>query len=189
MEAEDSAPQRRTRAFTVDEVERMVETGVIGEDEPLQLIDGELITMSPRGPIHSDLVMHVLDLLRAVYEPANTVRPEQPLKCGAISMPEPDAAVIRVPRAARRRTHPTGAEAILVVEVSVSTLALDRRKAGIYAAAGVPVYWLVDVDARRVEVHREPTADGRYRVVEIVDEDGTIAVPDTSLVWTVRDLL
>jgi len=166
----------------------MVAAGIIREDEPVELLEGVLVEMSPQGPIHAEGTTNLADRLRAAYAGRARVREEKPMAVGIYSLPEPDIAVVRGGSGVYVDHHPTGADAILVVELAWSSQEEDRRKAGIYAAAGVPVYWLVDLAARKLELRTAPDAGG-YRSLEVLGEDDFVLPPDLGQSWRVRDLL
>jgi Uma2 family endonuclease len=176
------------RRFTADEAMRMVELGILREDEHLELLDGVLVEMSPEGPEHADVLGGLADLLRAAYPGARRIREEKPLAIDAYSLPEPDFAVIRGAPGTFANRHPTGPEAILVVEVARSSQRHDRRKAALYAAGGIEVYWILDLVARKLEVRTTPV-DGAYQVTRVLGEDEVVELPESEARWTVRDLL
>lgn len=179
---------RPLRTWTADEFEHLVAIGVIGEDERVELLDGRIHTMSAKGPIHATSVGNLDDALRAAYGAGFVVRKEESIRISSSSIPEPDLAVFRGSRVQWALRHPTGPEALLVVEVAVSTLQTDLVKAPRYAQGGIPEYWLVDVENMRVLVHDQPSNDGYGRVVEC-REDDEIAVPGTATRLRARDLL
>jgi Uma2 family endonuclease len=131
------------------------ELGLIGED--VELLDGTLVRKMPKSPRHAWLVEFLFELLNRRLPAGFRVRLEQPLTL-ATSEPEPDLAVVRGTRDDFRRAHPPTAE--LVIEVAVSTLEVDRLKAGLYAAAGVNEYWIMVPELGCVEVFRHPTPAG-----------------------------
>jgi Uma2 family endonuclease len=184
-----SAFEHRTRRFTVDEVLRMVDTGILQEGEPLELLDGELFMVPPQGPEHATGTTQFRDRLLRLYGDGYIVREDRPIVAGERSLPEPDVAVVRGRYADFARRHPRCNEALLVVEFAKTSLAVDRHKAGIYAAAGAPVYWLLDMNARRLEVHGEPHPDGRYGVVRVLAEEDFAELPERSERVRVADLL
>jgi len=185
METFEAPPVRR---FTADEAMRMVELGIVGEDEHVELLDGALVEMSPQGPEHANAIAMFSDRLRAAYAGRARVREEKPLAIGAYSLPEPDLAVVRGQAGAYARRHPSGAEAALVIEMAWSSQRDDKRKASIYAVGGVPVYWLVDLAARRLELRTNPE-NGAYQVTRILGEDDLVELPESGERWTVRDIL
>jgi Uma2 family endonuclease len=112
------------------------------------------------------------ELLYPARQPGQKVRVQLPLALGDESEPEPDLCV--VPAGDHRQRHPS--QALLVIEVAESSLGKDRRKAALYARAGVPEYWLVDVGGQRVEVHSQPEA-GAYLRQETLASGGRIESP------------
>jgi Uma2 family endonuclease len=157
-----SFQEREVRLLTVDEVMVMAEAGIFDSGPRVELLEGVLTTMSPQHPPHASTVM-LLTRWLAPLMVAGTydVRVQLPLLVGsAYSLPEPDVAV--VPVSGDRREHPLGAP--LVIEVSDASLRVDTRvKPDLYAQAGVPDYWVVDVQARCVRVFRDPHPTGYAR--------------------------
>lgn len=154
----------------------MVEIGVLREDEPVELIEGELIVVPPQGPLHSSRVGAITALLARRYVD-RAVRSHSPITVGGDSLPEPDCAVIAVTEEELATRHPRGSELVLAVEVARTSHTVDRGKARVYASGGVPVYWLVDLVARRVEERTDPSADGDYRVTRLFTARDEIELP------------
>ncbi len=176
------------RRFTVAEVDRMIEVGLLDADEKLELLEGALELMSPQSADHSWVRNLVLEMLREAYGPRHAVYSQDPILAAADSRPEPDIAVLREPVSAYRGRLPTGADLLLVVEISLSSLERDHRKAAIYARAGVPVYWILDVVGRRLEVHTEPGPEG-YGVVTLLAPTRSVQLPDREIRWEIASLL
>jgi len=126
--------------------------------------------------------------LRGAYPGAGRVREEKSLAIDPYNLPEPDIVVLRSDSSAYVRRHPSGPETLLVVELSWSSQRRDRRKASIYAAGGVDVYWILDLETRRLEVRTAPVDDA-YQVTQLLGEDDVIDLPESEHRWTVRDLL
>jgi Uma2 family endonuclease len=150
---------RDVRPLTAAEVLRMVELGILSEDERVELLHGVLTAMSPKSPAHATVKARLQEwLLPGVVERRYIVRTEDPLLVpDATSLPEPDLAVLEPGDYARR--HPS--TALLVVEVAVTSLRIDLEvKPALYAAAGVPELWVAEVARRRVHVLREPWPGG-----------------------------
>jgi Uma2 family endonuclease len=166
----------------------MVEAGILSPEEPVELLEGRLLLVSPQGPPHASIVGSVSDRLRAAYAPGHAVREEKPIELPD-SLPEPDVAIVTGSQLDYASRHPAPSEVVLAVEIAVTSQALDRDKARIYARAGIAVVWLLDVPARRLEVHSEPQPDGRYRVVRVLGEDDGVTPPGLAGTWRVRDLL
>ena len=150
-------PAGMVRPLRREEYDRLVAAGVF-EGERLELLLGVLVAMTPQDPRHAAVVQRLNRLLSRALGDRSDVRVQLPLAVSDVSEPEPDIAV--VPRGDTDDAHPSSAH--LVVEVAWSSLATDGKlKAGLYAEAGVPEYWLVDVAGKEIEVHRGPSA-GRY---------------------------
>jgi len=177
------------RRFTADEVMRMVESGVLAEDERVELIEGELIVVTPQGPAHSSLTVVLRSRFERAYGARYHVRDHSPVVGTADSIPEPDLAVVRGDPREYLQRLPGPADVELVVEIAQSTLGADRRKAGVYARAGYGCYWLIDVAARRVEVRTGPTQDGVFTRTDVLSADATVTPPGTTTALPVAELL
>jgi Uma2 family endonuclease len=162
--------------LSVEEYRRLVQAEVFDEDARLELIDGLLLDMSPKTPAHENAVEWLNGWLSANAPGGWSVRVASPLSLAA-SEPEPDLALI-APETPRP-FHPS--TAALVIEVAASSLRRDlERKPAVYAGAGVPEYWVVDLSARRIVVHRDPQG-GSYTSIQIVARTGLVpssALPD-----------
>jgi Uma2 family endonuclease len=145
----------KTRRYTRDEYYRLAQEGRFA-GQRVQLIEGEIVEMPPQGRPHALAYLMMQRALFGIFGP-DRVQSQLPLNVPGDSDPEPDLAVLERPVETYKEDHPT--TALLVVEIADSSLYLDRRKAGLYARAGVPDYWVVDVDKRVVKVFRAPVAD------------------------------
>ncbi len=125
---------RPERSFTSREVIRMVEAGILAPDEPVELLEGRLVIVSPQGPPHASLVAMLADRLRAAYCAGYAVREEKPLDL-VDSLPEPDVAVVRGSQADYAARHPHASDVVLAIEASLTSQSLDREKTLIYARA------------------------------------------------------
>ena len=150
------AIRARVHRVSVEAYHRMGELGML--DESHELLRGYVVKKMPKSPLHVRILQKLLMLLIRSVPTGMFVRPEQPLTIGD-SEPEPDLSVVRGDPDDWADRHPATAE--LVVEISVSTIEVDVEKADIYAAAGVPEYWLVRPEQAEVDVYRSP-ANGRY---------------------------
>ena len=145
------------RRFTVDEYFQMVRVGILNEDDRVELLDGDIVKVTPPGPDHNAPtgILNRLFVLgvgsRAVVLPGPTLR------LSKRSAPEPDFVLLRPdPRNYRDRYAEPG-DVLMLVEISDSSLRRDRElKLPLYAAAGIPEYWIVDVQNETVEVYRDP---------------------------------
>jgi Uma2 family endonuclease len=174
---------REVRPLTADEVMRMVELGILDEDEPSELLHGVLVARAVKSPGH-EVVKRRLNqwLVEHARAGGYEVGIENPIVVpDRTSLPEPDIAAVA--QGGDPRQHPTSA--LLVIEVAVSSIRTDTEvKPALYAAAGVPELWVVDVAARQVRRFTSPAAD-RYLVDETFNEgrlspDG-VAVPPIAL--------
>jgi Uma2 family endonuclease len=164
----------RQRRFTLAEYHRMIETGILGEDEHLELLEGEIVQMSPQDKPHARALTKLTRWFVRSLGDEYAVRPQLPLTLSD-SEPEPDLAVVRAEEDAAAERHPR--TALLVIEVADSSARRDLEvKARIYARAGIPEYWLVLVKQRAVEVLSDPdSAAGVYRSARRHSDDSTVA--------------
>lgn len=136
----------------------MGESGVLHPEARLELVKGEIVEMSPQGSYHATAIRKVEEVLREVFKLGYDVRGQLPLGLSELDEPEPDVAVVTGHFSDYAEAHPSSA--VLVVEVSQSTLVFDRGpKLAVYAQAGVPEYWIVNLVDRCVEVYREPAGE------------------------------
>lgn len=143
--------------FSVDQYHRMIEEGILGENDPVELLEGHLVLKMPRSPEHDFALSALAELLGPMKPPGFTFRGQSAATIQQ-SEPEPDVAIARGDRTLYRRRHPGPADTALVIEVSASSLAYDRGdKARVYARAGIPVYWIVNVIDKQVEVLTLPS--------------------------------
>jgi hypothetical protein len=156
------APAPRQRRFTVDEYYRMGEAGVFGEDDRVELLDGRIYVLSPIGSEHASCVDRLTRLFVRRAGDDAIVRIQNPIRLDEASEPEPDLALLYPRDDAYASEHPGPEDVMLVVEVADTSLQFDRDvKRPLYAAAGVPVLWLVDLEADTIHVYRDPS-DDRY---------------------------
>jgi Uma2 family endonuclease len=145
----------QTRRFSRDEYYRMAEQGYFN-GQCVQLLKGEILQMPPQGHAHFKAIHKIVTYLESIFGGKHWVRPQGPLNALEDSEPEPDVAVTEHD-VKWYKDHPAGA--LLVVEVADTSLHLDRRKAGLYAATGIPEYWILNLNSRKLEVYRTPVSD------------------------------
>lgn len=185
MSAVLDLPLQRHR-FSRAQYEQMVDAGVFGPEDRLELLDGEIIDIAPQKSRHATAVRLLEEALRACFGPGYDIRSQLPLALDERSEPEPDIAVVPGSPRDYRDAHPTGA--LLIVEVADATLAYDRiRKLAAYARAGIPEYWILDLNGESLEVCRRPLGETyaeRHilqpsdRVSPLAGRGGEIAVAD-----------
>jgi Uma2 family endonuclease len=185
----EAAPARKR--FTREEIDRLAETGVFA-GQRYELIDGDLIDKMGQNPPHSSGIQLLLKCLAHLFE-VDLIRVQHPMEAAPgdreRSLPEPDVAVLRERKNEYYSRHPRGDEMLLVIEVADTTVAFDRsRKATLYARAGVPEYWVLDLNGRMLVVHREP--DGtQYRQTFLIAPEETVQFPGRSESMRVSDIL
>lgn len=154
---EDFAPPPfPVRRFTVEEYRRLGESGVLGEDDRVELLEGWIVPKMIHNPPHDAAVELAQAALQARLPAGWRLRIQSAIAMPD-SEPEPDLAVVRGSIRDHARRHPEPHEIALVVEVAASSLPLDRAKGRLYARVGVPMYWIINLAEGRVEVYAEPT--------------------------------
>jgi Uma2 family endonuclease len=176
--------------LTVERYLALVDTGVLDPDDRVELLAGVVVSMSPINSPHATAVGLVDEALRRAFPDGVAIRVQQPLVLAPFSMPQPDLVVVPGTHRDYSLAHPT--TALLVVEVSDSSLPQDRlTKGAIYAAAGIPEYWIVNLRHRQLEVHRSPDVEGAGWSEVLVLRPGdavTPAVPASATI-AIADLL
>jgi Uma2 family endonuclease len=167
-------PLERYR-FTVDDYHRMAEAGILNEDDPVELIEGEIIIMSPIGLRHLACVDRLNTLLAPGLGPRAIVRVQGSVRLSDRSEPEPDVILLR-PRPDFYATSPaTPADVLWLIEVMDSSASYDRGvKLGLYARSDVAEVWLVDLNEEQVELYRKPLS-GRYTEISIRPRGQSVA--------------
>jgi Uma2 family endonuclease len=165
------------KRWTRMECEALETTGLLN-DQKLELVDGELISKMGKNRPHVNALIFVQGWLIRVFG-WEFINPETPIDVAPednpTNEPQPDILVLKRPSREFRNANPQPADLHLVVEVSDTSLGFDlTKKAALYARAGIVEYWVLDVAARRLVVHREP-AGGQYTAVAVYGEHETIA--------------
>ncbi|MGH9068684.1 MAG: Uma2 family endonuclease [Acidimicrobiales bacterium] len=161
MATVDTAVGVRRHLFTVEEWHRMGEAGLFGEDDRVELLDGEVVDMSPIGLRHAACVKRLNQHLMRLVEGRAIVSVQDPLRLDDRSEPLPDVALLRPRADFYVSAHPVPGDTLVAIEVADTSLVYDRdRKAPHYAASGVPETWVVDLTGRQVLVMTDPGPDG-----------------------------
>jgi Uma2 family endonuclease len=170
----------KTHRWRRVEYERLIETGFFRPGDPVELVGGQLIVAEPQGSRHFAAVQAMEEALRTAFGRGWQIRGQGPLALDEESEPEPDVAV--VPGSFRDYVAGHPSRPVLVVEISESSLALDRdHKGSLYARAGVADYWIVNLAEQTLEVYRDPEADPaapfgwRYRSVEMLRDEAFVS--------------
>ncbi len=150
------------RRFTVDEYYTMARSGILREDDRVELIEGEITQMIPIGSRHMVCVNRTLDCFIAIQlEKRTIVSIQNPLRLDEFNEPEPDVALLQPRADFYENQHPGPADVLLIVEVSDTSLAYDRDvKVPLYARFGIPEFWIADVENKTVTVYRTPSPRG-----------------------------
>jgi Uma2 family endonuclease len=176
------APVRRR--LTVKDFHRMAETGILGENERVELIDGELIKMPPIGPRHADIVNYITRNFARHLDADKLLTIQNPVHLDRYGEVYPDAAIVQNRRYSD--AHPLPNDVLLIIEVSDSTLSYDRdTKVPRYAAHGIGEVWLINVPERCVECYRQPyPEEQRYKGVQLIEHGTVVAqeIPEVELV-------
>ena len=145
----------QNRRWSREEYDRLIAGGMFHPEERLELIEGEIVQMSPQGSQHATGVTLVENTLRTVFGKNYVVRVQMPLAISSGSEPEPDIAIVTGAPRDYCKEHPTTAE--LVIEIADTTLTYDRtKKTAMYAQAGIQEYWILNLLDRQLEVYRQP---------------------------------
>lgn len=148
------------RQFTVDEYHQMIRSGILVDGEKIELLEGWMIKKMAHGTPHDNAMDAIEGVLPGLPPGDWFVRCQRAITLDDSEL-EPDYAVVRGPRGRYRDRHPGPADIGLVVEVSASSLRVDRvGKGRIYARAGLPVYWIVNVVDKVIEVYTQPGGSG-----------------------------
>jgi Uma2 family endonuclease len=181
--------------FTVEKYQRLIESGALDEDEPVELIHGWITPKMPHSPPHDSTVTRGQRQLRTRLGDTWTIRAQCSIQL-ADSQPEPDLAVAIGPDDRYDERHPTPSDLILVVQVAESSLKNDRDVKGpMYAAAGIRTYWIVNLAERQLEVYTDPTGPGsdpKYQSRRDYKPDEAVTLvgfEDAPAPVAVRDLL
>ena len=176
--------------FTVDEYHKMAEAGIFTEDDRVELLDGEIVEMTPIGKAHAGRVNRLIRAFSVLLPDRAVVSVQNPIHLSDDSEPQPDFALLAPRRDFYTSALPEANDILLVVEVADSSLGTDRTvKARLYARADIREMWLANLVDQRIEVYRDPSPDG-YRSVVSVGPGGTVsplAFPD--IVLMVDDIL
>jgi|ERR1041385_252797 Uma2 family endonuclease len=180
MTASALAPPQ-PRLFTVADYYRMMYAGILKRDDRVELIKGEIVAMSPIGSRHAGCVNKLLRLLQRAFSADAIVAIQNPLHLSDYSEPQPDVSVLRARDDFYTRSHPTAADALLLIEVADASLMFDRgTKLPLYARSGIAEAWLVDLSNEVVEVHTLPGGEGyghvqRFQGTDILPRIGVPA--------------
>jgi Uma2 family endonuclease len=170
--------------FTAAEYHRMGEAGVFGEDDRVELIEGEVVQMAPIGPDRAECVDSLVELFVHTFGREARVRAGNPVLLDPHSEPEPDVALVRRRAGGYGTRHPSPEDVLLLVEVADTSVLYDRRqKVPLYARAGIAEVWLVSLPDQTLTVYRDPARADYQSVLELRrgERVAPLAFPDREL--------
>ncbi|HKA22520.1 MAG TPA: Uma2 family endonuclease [Blastocatellia bacterium] len=182
--------QPRENCFTVDEYHQLVERGFLSEDSPVELIEGEVVRMSPIGSRHAGVVNRSTMYLNRLLADVVVVSVQNPIRLSDVSEPQPDISLLRPREDFYSDSHPGPGDVLVVIEVADESLRFDRKvKLPLYARAGIPQVWLIDLQKNVVEIHSKPRS-GRYQMsVSLKRGDGLVIPELADFSFKVENLL
>jgi Uma2 family endonuclease len=168
----------------------MAEVGLLSEDSRVELIEGEIIEMSPIGSLHGGTVKRSSSFLNRTFGEAVIVSVQDPIRLSDFSEPQPDLALLKPRRDFYANSHPTAEDVLVVIEVADTSVEYDRSvKLPLYARAGIPEAWLLVLPKEVIEVHSQPR-NGKYQKVRRLKRGKTLTSPTIpGLSCRVEDLL
>ena len=176
-------PTPRPYRWTVAGFHRLAEAGVLGEDDRIELIEGELIEMAPIGSDHAGHTNRLTHQLISLLGEKAVVAVQNPVVLDEVTEPQPDIALLRWRDDFYTRSHPTAADVLLLIEVADSTVRYDREtKIPLYARHGISEVWIIDLQQQRLEAYHKP-GDGEYSEITY-HRTGSIAprlLPDAAI--------
>ena len=162
------------RLLSVKEYHKMGEVGILTPDDRVELINGEIIKMSPLNSKHTSHVKRITALFYKMLNEQATISVQDPIVLNEFSEPEPDIAILKFREDFYAEKHPTAQDAILLIEVADSTLDTDKRiKMPLYAQAGVNELWIINLPENKIEVFKD-LKDGVYQSIESYSRGDTL---------------
>ncbi len=168
------------RRFSVDEFHQMAEAGIFGEGDRVELLAGEVVEMTPIGSRHAAAVDRLNRILSSRLAPSFIVRVQNPVRLDEHSEPQPDLAALRFRSDFYAEAHPGPGDVLVVVEVADTSAELDRvLKVPLYARAGIPEVWVLELGPGVADVYRQPAVEGyqEHRRLAPVDHLTSTQVP------------
>ena len=182
--------QPQKRPFTVGEYYRMAETDILTEEDRVELIAGQIVAMSPIGSHHAACVKRLNVLMGKMVGDSMLIGVQDPITLDAYSSPEPDLVLLRPRADFYAEAHPSAVDVLLAVEVSDTSADYDREvKLPLYAQAGLPEVWLIDLQKSRIEVYARPQGDAYQQRVEVTADATFTSLTIPQLALAAADVL
>ena len=183
------AVKLKKRLVNVEEYHLMAQAGILTAEDRVELIQGEIIQMSPIGSRHALCVNKLNAILNTYINSPDFISVQNPIQLSELSEPEPDIAVIHGPMERFVDHHPRPEDVHLIIEVAETTLDTDREiKLPLYAEAGIPVIWIINLKDKEVEVHTNPDKKS-YLERKIFRKDAQLPLPHLDTNITVSDII
>lgn len=171
----------------LDMYHQMIALGILGEDEPVELIRGQLVHMSPKGSKHAACIAKVNDWLTPRLTDKAQLRIQDPIQIPDLSEPEPDLVLVSHRADYYATAHPLPSDVLLLIEVADSSLRIDREvKMQVYAEAGIAVYWIINLPERVMECYEQPSSEG-FGTVRVIKPEETRLIPSLGIEVMVAD--
>ena len=174
-----SAPvEDRQRLFTRSEYHAMADSGILGPEDRVELINGKIIAMMPLGPWHASSTARLIKILTKAYGETAIINAGAPVGLGDSGEPQPDVTIARWSEDYYAHAHPEPADILLVIEVADSSRVFDLgTKLDLYAAHGISEYWVVDGVRKCVHVFQQPV-DGLFKFTRLYHPGESIPLPN-----------
>jgi Uma2 family endonuclease len=178
------------KLFTVNDYERMLESGILSEDDRVELVEGEIIEMAAKGSRHAACVKRITDLFYRYARQSAIISVQDPIRISANSELEPDVALLRLREDLYANSHPEGDDVLLIAEVSDTSVGYDRSvKLGLYARANIPEVWIVNLPGDVIEIYSQPEGS-KYQVSKkVMRGDSITAQSVAGLTLDVSDIM
>lgn len=165
------------RLFSVSEYHRMIDAGVLGPEDRIELLEGEIVEMSPIGSRHASCVKKLNALLNSALSGRAVVGVQDPVAISESTELQPDLSLLRLRDDFYASAHPRPADILLIIEVADTSSDYDRRvKMPLYAKAGLPEVWLIDLGQNVVQVYRQPS-QSQFTSAEVRRREDSLPLP------------
>lgn len=179
-----------TKKFTVYDFQRMGEAGILSEDDRVELLDGEIIEMTPIGSRHAACVSRLNRILNLQLGSEAIISVQNPIQLNDQSEPQPDIALLKPRLDFYEKAHPQPDDILLVIEVADTSVVIDRKtKLPLYAKAGIPEVWIIDLNQQKVEIFSKPSVQGYESISSLNTSDQATPQAFTALTIPLREIL
>lgn len=175
------------RLINVEEYSKMAEVGILRADDHVELIQGEIIKMSPIGSKHAAIVKKLASILNGLFKDSFVIGIQDPIILDDTNEPEPDISLLTYRSDFYVDSHPKAKDIVAIIEVAGSSLKYDQSvKIPLYAAFNIPLYWIIDIENNRIEVYQNPSGSN---YLDKSSYHGDQLIPLLEHELTVKDIL